>query len=233
MLDKLFDSIIHQSGVDVTRVDFKTFLICTLVAIAVGVVVAFTYTLKNSSYSRNFIITLAIMPVVVAVVILLVNSLTTGIAIAGIFNLVRFRSIPGTSREIANIFMATVAGVAIGTGYIGYGILFVIIIVAVNMVFSFTKIGTPKSTKNKVLKVTVPESLDFEGIFDDLFEKYTTKCEIDRIKTSSMGTLYQITYNITLKHGVSEKEMIDEIRCRNGNLDVMCSRAAMDNASML
>lgn len=232
MLDNLFESII-QSGVDVARVDVKTFLICTVAAILVGVIVAFTYTLKNTEYSRNFIITLAIMPVVVSVVILLVNSLTTGIAIAGIFNLVRFRSIPGTSREIANIFMVTVAGVAIGTGYIAYAVLFVVIIILVNLIFSFTKIGTPKRSLEKELRVTVPESLDFEGIFDDLFEKYTTFHEVDRIKTTSMGTLYQISYHVKLKPGVSEKELIDEIRCRNGNLDVVSSRVALDSSTML
>lgn len=232
MLDRLFDSII-QSSVDVARVDVGTFLICTITAILVGIVVAFTYAVKNTEYSRNFIITLAIMPVVVSVVILLVNSLTTGIAIAGIFNLVRFRSIPGTSREIANIFMVTVAGVAIGTGYIAYAVLFVVVIILVNLIFSLTRIGTPKRSLEKELRVTVPESLDFEGIFDDLFEKYTTYHEVERIKTTSMGTLYQISYRIKLKPGVSEREMIDEIRCRNGNLDVVSSRVAYDSSAML
>lgn len=230
MLDNLFESVlINTRG----SVDVKTFLICTVAAIVVGALVAFTYTVKNSQYSRNFIITLAIMPVVVAVVILLVRSLETGLAIAGIFNLVRFRSIPGTSREIANIFMVTVAGVAIGTGYIAYAALFALIIVLVNFIFSFTKFGTPKKSLEKELRVTVPESLDFEGIFDDLFEKYTTYHEVDRIKTTSMGTLYQISYHVKLKPGVSEKEMIDEIRCRNGNLDVVSSRLALDNSTML
>jgi hypothetical protein len=233
MLDNLFGSIINNSAVDTARVDITTFLICIATALVVGIIVAFTYTLKNTEYSRNFIVTLAVMPVVVSVVILLVNSLTTGIAIAGIFNLVRFRSIPGTSREIANIFMATVVGVAIGTVYIAYGLLFVLVIIAVNFIFSFTKIGTPKKNLEKELRITVPESLDFEGIFDDIFDKYTTYHDVEKIKTSSMGTLYQISYRIKLKPGVSEKEMIDEIRCRNGNLDIVSSRVSFDAATML
>ncbi len=222
-MNKLFDSILTQANYDAVKVDLKTFLICTGVAIALGMIIALSYAIKNTNCSRNFIISIATLPVVVEVVILLVNSLTTGIAIAGLFNLVRYRSIPGNSREITNVFMATVAGVTVGTGYIGYAVLFSVIVVAANLIVSMTPLGkTPETLKS--LRITVPESLDFEGIFDDIFEKYTTMHEVERIKTTNMGSLYQISYVIKLKKGVSEKEMIDEIRVRNGNLDIISSR---------
>ena len=222
-MEKLFDSILDQATYETAKVDLKTFLICTGVAILLGVIIALSYSIKNTNCSRNFIISIATLPVVVEVVILLVNSLTTGIAIAGLFNLVRYRSIPGNSREITNVFMATVAGVTVGTGYIAYAVLFSVIVVAANMIVSCTSLGK-ESDRVKTLRITVPESLDFEGIFDDIFEKYTTKHEVIRIKTTNMGSLYQISYNVKLKSGVSEKEMIDEIRVRNGNLDIVSSR---------
>ena len=222
-MEKLFESILKQSNYESVQVDLKTFLICTGVAIFLGIVIALSYAIKNNNCSRNFIISIATLPVVVEVVILLVNSLTTGIAIAGLFNLVRYRSIPGNSREITNVFMATVAGVTVGTGYIAYAVLFSVIVVITNLIVSCTSLGQ-KTERLKTLRITVPESLDFEGIFDDIFEKYTTMHEVDRIKTTNMGSLYQISYTVKLKSGVSEKEMIDEIRVRNGNLDIISSR---------
>lgn len=222
-MDKIFGSILDQATYETARVDLKTFLICTGVAIALGIIIALSYAAKNNNCSRNFIVSIATLPVVVEVVILLVNSLTTGIAIAGLFNLVRYRSIPGNSREITNVFMATVAGVTVGTGYIAYAVLFSIIVVITNLIVSCTSLGKAPE-RLKTLRITVPESLDFEGIFDDIFEKYTTMHEVDRIKTTNMGSLYQISYTVKLKSGVSEKEMIDEIRVRNGNLDIVSSR---------
>ena len=222
-MEKLFESILKQSNYESVQVDLKTFLICTGVAIFLGIVIALSYAIKTNNCSRNFIISIATLPVVVEVVILLVNSLTTGIAIAGLFNLVRYRSIPGNSREITNVFMATVAGVTVGTGYIAYAVLFSVIVVITNLIVSCTSLGQ-KTERLKTLRITVPESLDLEGIFDDIFEKYTTMHEVDSIKTTNMGSLYQISYTVKLKSGVSEKEMIDEIRVRNGNLDIISSR---------
>jgi hypothetical protein len=230
-MDKIFGSILDQAAYETARVDLKTFLICTGVAILLGIIIALSYAFKNNNCSRNFIISIATLPVVVEVVILLVNSLTTGIAIAGLFNLVRYRSIPGNSREITNVFMATVAGVTVGTGYIAYAALFSVIVVITNIIVSCTAIGK-SSDRVKTLRITVPESLDFEGIFDDIFEKYTTMHEVDRIKTTNMGSMYQISYTVKLKAGVSEKEMIDEIRVRNGNLDIISSRPEQ-SAAML
>ena len=230
-MDKIFGSILDQAAYETARVDLKTFLICTGVAIVLGIIIALSYSFKNNNCSRNFIISIATLPVVVEVVILLVNSLTTGIAIAGLFNLVRYRSIPGNSREITNVFMATVAGVTVGTGYIAYAALFSVIVVLTNLIVSCTPVGK-SSDRVKTLRITVPESLDFEGVFDDIFEKYTTMHEVDRIKTTNMGSMYQISYTVKLKAGVSEKEMIDEIRVRNGNLDIISSRPEQ-SAAML
>ena len=230
-MDKIFGSILDQAAYETARVDLKTFLICTGVAILLGIIIALSYAFKNNNCSRNFIISIATLPVVVEVVILLVNSLTTGIAIAGLFNLVRYRSIPGNSREITNVFMATVAGVTVGTGYIAYAALFSVIVVLTNLIVSCTPVGK-SSARVKTLRITVPESLDFEGIFDDIFEKYTTMHEVDRIKTTNMGSMYQISYTVKLKAGVSEKEMIDEIRVRNGNLDIVSSRPEQSSAML-
>ena len=168
-------------------------------------------------------VTLALLPAVVCVVIMMVNgNVGTGVAVAGAFGLVRFRSAPGSAREIGAIFIAMGAGLIAGMGYLGYAALFSLILGGVTMLYTAAHLG--EGNRNKTLHITIPENLDYEGLFDDLFEKYTLSHELVRVKTTNMGTLYELCYEVCLKDTGISKAFLDEIRCRNGNLTVICGR---------
>ena len=209
-----------------------SFIIATLCSLVIGCFIAFMYTLKNN-YSKSYIVTLALLPAIVQVVIMLVNgNIGAGVAVAGAFSLVRFRSAPGTGKEITSIFLAMAVGLATGMGYIGIAAIFAVIITLANLLLSslsFKGIGL----EEKTLKITVPESLDFEGLFDDIFMRYTNTANLEEVKTSGMGSLYKLTYKVALRDKASTKGMIDEIRQRNGNLEVTCSRPVMVKAEEL
>ena len=199
------------------------FLIATLCSLAIGIFIAFMYTIKNT-YSKSYIITLALLPAIVQVVIMLVNgNIGAGVAVAGAFSLVRFRSAPGSGKEITSIFLAMAVGLATGMGYIGIAAMFAVIITLANLILNSSGFGSGAS-EEKTVKITVPEGLDFEGIFDDIFERYTTKAELVEVKTSGMGSLYKLNYSVVLRSKASTKGMIDEMRQRNGNLEISCSR---------
>lgn len=201
----------------------QSVLICTMVSIVLGLGVALIYMYKNE-YSSNFVFTLALLPAMVQIVIMMVNgNLGAGVAVMGAFSLVRFRSVAGSSKEISSIFFSMALGLATGMGYIGYAVIFFVIIGG--MMFLLTHIGFGnKKASDKELKITIPESLDYNGIFDDLFEKYTTKAELMRVRTTNMGSLYELQYSIKLNSQSQEKEFIDALRCRNGNLNIICGR---------
>lgn len=168
--------------------------------------------------------TLALLPAMVQIVIMLVNgNLGTGIAVLGAFSLVRFRSAPGSAREIGAIFFAMAIGLSTGMGYIGYSVLFLLVIGLATILIAISKFGEV-SSEEKDLKITIPENLDYTGIFDDLFSKYTNTVKLLQVKTSNMGSLYELHYRITLADPAREKKFIDEIRCRNGNLNICCGR---------
>jgi hypothetical protein len=176
------------------------------------------------NYSKNFVVTLALLPLIVQMVITLVNgNIGAGIAVMGVFNLVRFRSIPGSAKDIASVFFAMAIGLATGMGYLSLAVLFTVVVGLANMVFVLSPFGKPKQP-GKLLKVTIPEDLDYAGIFDDIFELYTSSCELIEVKTTNMGSLFQLSYQIRLNEPEDEKKLIDEIRCRNGNLKISCGR---------
>lgn len=200
-------------------------VICTLTSLGLGLALVFLHTYRNTS-SRNFVMTLAILPAVVQAVIMLVNgNLGTGVAVMGAFGLVRFRSAPGNAREIGSVFLAMAIGLATGMGYLGIAVLLLIIIGAAILVLAAVPLGS-QSFAQKELKVTIPENLDYAGIFDDLFEKYTKRAELMKVRTTNMGSLYELCYRIELKKEEEEKAMLDDIRCRNGNLTIVCGRIA-------
>lgn len=206
----------------------NTFLICLAAALILGAVLAWGHSRFNNS-SKGFIITIAILPAMVQMVILLVNgNLGTGIAVMGAFSLVRFRSVPGSAKEIGIIFMAMAVGLATGTGYIAAAVLFVFVVGGVSIIYNLTDFGETKQ-KQKELKITLPEGVDYMEVFNDLFSKYTAKHELVKVKTSNMGSLYKLQYLITLKDPNKEKSFLDEIRCRNGNLEIVCGRATYTN----
>ena len=221
--ENLFQSVITSGSLQI-----KEFAICTLASLILGALIAFTYTIRNKRYSRSFLMTMAVLPVAVQGIISMMTiqgTVGAGIAVAGAFSLVRYRSVPGSAKEICNIFMAMALGFATAVGYIAYAIIFAVIICAVNLIFNCVP-ALAGSHAEKLLRVSIPESLDYTEVFDDIFEKYTSACELVRVKSTNMGAVFQLSYEIRLKHGVSEKEMLDEIRCRNGNLDIICARVA-------
>lgn len=206
-----------------TEITLSSFLICTAVSLLLGVLTALLCLCQEKS-SRSFALTLAMLPAVVQVVIMLVNgNIGTGVAIAGAFGLVRFRSATGTAREISVIFLAMALGLATGMGYVLAAILFFAIMAAFLLLLQQTRFGYGKENVRE-LKITIPENLDYEGLFDDLFREYTAEAALERVKTTNMGTLYELNYQVILKDEHKTKAFLDELRCRNGNLNISCGR---------
>lgn len=211
---------------DMTRtIGVDTFLLCVGCSLVIGVVLAFGYML-HARYTKSYILTLAVLPAIVCVVIMMVNgNIGTGLAVAGAFSLVRFRSVPGSAKEITMLFLAMGTGLLTGMGYIGFGFLFAIIMSIIVVLYNRFDFGVQKKVLcYKTIRVTIPEDLDYSHIFDDIWEAYTDSYELVRVKSLNMGSMFRITYNITMKKDVSEKEMLDMIRCRNGNLEISISK---------
>lgn len=200
-------------------------LLSFAVSIALGALLALGYMYKNA-YGKGFVVTLVLLPAMVQMVIMLVNgNLGTGVAVMGAFSLVRFRSVPGSAREIAAIFAAMVVGLATGTGYLLAAAAFAVLITLVNLTLMKTKFGETKDESE--LNITIPENLDYTELFDDLMEIYTTKYALARVKTTNMGSLYELTYRINLKDERKAKEFLDQLRVRNGNLNISLGRAVI------
>lgn len=220
-MNDIFGSILTGSTVGITQ-----FLLCTLAAVFLGVLVSLYYMYKNI-YTKGFACTLVLLPAMVSVVIMLVNgNLGAGIATMGAFSLIRFRSIAGNAKDISCVFLSMAIGLACGMGYVMIAVVFTVLIVFIGILLSASRFGNMKQSE-KLLKITIPEHLDYSTIFDDLFEKYTTSSELIQVKTIHMGSLYKCEYHITLKDLSKEKEMIDEMRTRNGNLEISCGKITM------
>ena len=205
-----------------TEITLSAFFLCTAVSLVLGVGVALVGTFRAHS-SQSYALTLAVLPAAVQVVIMLVNgNIGAGVAVAGAFSLVRFRSAPGTGREISAIFLAMAIGLATGMGYVTLAVLFFLILAGVMLLIA-VKFGRGQEAA-RVLKITIPEDLDYDGLFDDLFERYTSSHSLEKVKTTNMGTLYELRYRITLKKEPVPKAFLDELRCRNGNLNIVCCR---------
>ncbi len=204
-------------------IDNSTFAMCSAVSLALGLLISFTFCFKQKK-SKGFILALTILPLIVQVVIMMVNgNVGTGVAVMGAFSLVRFRSVPGNAKEICGIFLAMAVGLATGTNQLVLAAVFTVITCIVSLIFTFFPIGDKKAA-DKTLTVTIPESLDYTEIFDDIFEKYLVSSELENVKTTAMGSLYKLKYTVTFKDKKDEKKMLDEIRERNGNLEVMCGK---------
>ena len=212
-----------------TQITAQVFAICTAVSLALGLGTALLCMYK-SRYTQSFIITLAMLPAVVQVVIMLVNgNIGAGVAVAGTFSLVRFRSAPGTAREIGMIFLAMAIGLATGMGYVALAVFFFLVMAVFVLALTALHFGGGDEHERE-LKITIPENLDYDGLFDDLFEKYTRSARLERVKTTNMGTLYELHYRVVLKTERIPKEFLDELRCRNGNLNIVCGRTAAKEA---
>ncbi len=229
MLSNLFSGIFDTTGSQVITV--PDFVLCIAVSLFIGAFISWVYAFK-SRYTASFIVTLTMLPAVVCIVIMMVNgNVGAGVAVAGAFSLVRFRSVPGTAKEIGTIFLAMASGIIAGMGYLGFALLFTLIMGLVMFLLNLSGIGTRKKPSlDKTLRITVPEDLNFSDAFNDVFLKYLSQCEVVSVKTSNMGSLYKLTYNITLKEFSQEKDFMDELRCRNGNLEIsVCKQEANVN----
>ncbi len=227
-MDKFFESVFSDGTTSAGH-----FFLSIAVALVIGFIFSFMCYFKTKS-SKSFFITTALLPATVAVVIILVNgNIGAGVAVAGAFSLVRFRSAPGTAKEICIIFVAMAAGLAFGMGYLAYGAIFALIAGGVLIAFSTTKIWEKKpDIKEKKLIITIPEDLDYGSVFDDLLNKYTVKYDLIKVKSINMGSMFRITYNIILKDITLEKQFIDELRCRNGNLEISIERTDFEIAEL-
>lgn len=223
MLTNLFSGIFDTDMTSVISV--SDFLLCVICALVIGLMLAGAY-MYRSRYTKSFVATLALLPAIVCVVIMMVNgNVGTGVAVAGAFSLVRFRSIPGSAREIGSLFLAMGTGLVVGMGYIAYAFLFAIILGGINMLYSHISFGSRKHADGfRTIRITMPENLDYTNVFEDLFDEYTKEHKLQQVKTTNMGSLFKLTYDISLKDPAKEKEMIDKIRCRNGNLEISISQ---------
>lgn len=223
MLDTLFRGLFDTDMASVISV--TDFLLCVGGALVIGMLLAIAH-MYHSRYTKSFVVTLALLPAVVCVVIMMVNgNVGAGVAVAGAFSLVRFRSVPGTAKEITMLFLAMGAGLIAGMGYLGFAFLFTIIMCVISVVYNHLDLGSKKNSATyKTLNITIPEDLDYTGVFEELLKEYVTSCELIRVKTTNMGSMFRLTYNLSLKDVTKEKEMIDKLRCRNGNLEITVSR---------
>ncbi len=223
MLENLFKGLFDT---DLTAVISVTdFLLCLGASLVIGILMAFAY-MYRTRYTKSFVVTLALLPAVVCVVIMMVNgNVGTGVAVAGAFSLVRFRSVPGTAKEICTLFLAMGAGLIAGMGYLGFAVLFTVVMCIVFVLYNCLDFGTKKNAATfKTFTITIPEDLDYSGIFDDIFSEFTTSHDLIRVKSTNMGSMFKLTYNVMLRDVTREKEMIDKIRCRNGNLEIAVSK---------
>ena len=222
-MDVIFKGIFDNGTAPLISVG--DFLLCIGVSLVLGLIMALIYSLRNE-HTRSFLLTIALLPAVVCVVIMMVNgNIGAGVAVAGAFSLVRFRSAPGSAKEIVTIFLAMGTGLISGMGYLGFAALFTVLMCAVLTLYNFLeKFALKSEAVNKTIKITIPEDLDYSGAFDDIFEEFTKKTELVKVKTTNMGSMFRLTYNITLKDTAFEKQMIDRIRERNGNLEIMVSK---------
>ncbi len=214
---------------DASTLTIGSAFLCTAVSLALGLIISFVY-MKKGSYTKNFVIALALLPALVQAVVMMVNgNLGTGVAVLGAFSLVRFRSVPGGAREIVAIFFAMAVGLAAAMGYLTFAAVMTGVISAAMLLLSSTRFGeTPESEKE--LRITIPEDLDYTGVFDDLFAAYTKEAKLERVKTVNLGSMYELKYKIRLRDVQQEKQLIDELRCRNGNLTIVCGREPSGDA---
>ena len=212
-----------------TEITVSAFFLCTAVSLFLGLGAALLAMYK-SKYSRSFVLTLAVLPAMVQLIIMMVNgNIGAGVAVAGAFGLIRFRSAPGSAREIGLVFLATAVGLATGMGYVAIAAVFFAVIALFLLLLTAVGFGAGAADARE-LKITIPESLDYDGLFDDLFARYTRSAELDRVKTANMGTLYELHYKVVLRDATRTKAFLDDLRTRNGNLNITCGKPVTKEA---
>lgn len=216
MLDSLFNISLAT-----TELTFTNAIVTILIAIVLGGIISFTYMKTNpQGYSQNFTLTMVLLPSIVAIIILLIGSnVARAFSLAGAFSIIRFRSAPGDPKDISYVLFTMAAGLACGVGSFGYAVLFTLILCVLMVLLNRFRYGVPQ-TQQKTLKVTIPENLGYEDAFDEVFKKHNVDYELRKIRTTELGSLYELVYSIKLDRLINQKEFLDDIRCRNGNLDL-------------
>lgn len=223
----MFDSLLNF-GTDATALSFGELVIALISSFVLGIIISFTYkkTHVKGQYSQNFSITLVMIPCIIAIIILMVGSnIARAFGLTGAFSIIRFRSNATDPKDISYVLFTMAAGLACGAGSYEYAIFFTIILCIIMFILSKINFGAKNSTY-KLLKIIIPEDLDYHGAFDDVFETYTLNHDLKKVKTTDLGTLYELVYNVTIKNDVNEKSFLDELRCRNGNLNIILSMNA-------
>ena len=223
MLETIFQGLFDSATTQTVSV--TNFLLCVGAALVAGLVLALVY-MYRARYTKSFVLTLALLPAVVCVVIMMVNgNIGAGVAVAGAFSLVRFRSVPGSAKEITMLFLAMGAGLICGMGYLGYALLFAVLMGIISLIYNRLDFGSRKNiARYRTLNITIPEDLNYSEVFAPVLSQYASDWELIRVKTTNMGSLFRLTYNLTMKSGADEKAMIDDLRCRNGNLEIALSQ---------
>lgn len=219
MFSTIFEELSLTSGLSIS---LGKVLVCIVVAILLGFTISGAYFIitPRRDRSASFVLSLVILPTIVAVVIILIGgNLARAFSMAGIFTIVRFRSVPGDSKDISFVFLTMAAGLAVGLGYLTLSAVVIVVVGAVIVLVNKSGFGIGKQ-QEKRLRITIPEDMNYQGVFDEIFTQYTTQVKLQRVKTSNMGTLFELSYDIVLKSEQNEKEMIDALRCRNGNLGI-------------
>ena len=224
MIESIFSST-------AATISVANFMICMGSGIILGIIIALIHKFTTKT-TPNFLITLAVLPVLVQVVILLVNgNLGTSLAVAGAFSLIRFRSMPGNSKEIINVFWSMAIGLALGMGYVTLSIMVTAIVAVVMILFNMIS-DKMVDKENRKLKIVIPENIDYEEVFDGILQKYTNKHELVKVKTTNMGSMYELRYEVSLKKNISKKDFLDEIRVKNGNMLVMLERPELSGEEL-
>ncbi len=232
MFESLFGTAATTGSATSTSIGLAPLVLSIVFALALGIALALIYSYK-SRYSRSFLITLATLPAIVCVVIAMVNgNIGAGVAVAGAFSLVRFRSVPGPARDIAFIFLAMCIGLVCGMGYVGYAVIITAVLGGANFALQAFGFGSRHSMKDRTLRITVPEDLDYADLFIDVFANFTTYHELVSVKTTNMGSLYKITYNVGIIDTQNEKPFIDALRTRNGNLEIALTNQEVNHEEL-
>ena len=224
VLSKYSDSsadIFTNNTTSAVAITVSEFCLCVGAALVIGFLISLIYiaTHRKEGYSQSYVMTMIMLPTIVSLILLLVNSTAGALTLAGAFTLVRFRSVAGDPKDIAYIFFAMAAGVACGIGFVGFGILFFVILGIIMFVLSEINFGASKS-KHMTLKITIPENLDYQGVFDPVLSKYTNFHKLRRVKTTNFGTLFELIYAVEISEDIDRKKFIDELRALNGNMTI-------------
>jgi flagellar biosynthesis protein FliQ len=228
MLENLLTTSVTESTITLAGV-----ATVTVAAIILGLLISLVYVMtnKNNGYASGFATTLIMLPLIICIIIMLVgNNIARAFSLAGAFSIIRFRSVPGEPRDISYVLFTLAIGLSCGMGYIGYGAIFTLILCTMMVVLEKTNFAKPKG-KNMQLKIMVPEDLNYEDAFDDVFMKYTNSWKLEHIKSKDFGALFELCFKISPKENVNKKKFIDELRCRNGNLNIILTMSVSEEKS--